>query len=47
LQVEVEEDLDLPDDEFRLAQFLHPQLKAITVQPPLADAILLGLKKVT
>lgn len=45
-QVDQEEELEAPDDNFRLSQFLFPQLKAITLQQPLADAVLLGLKKV-
>eukprot|EP00960_Hanusia_phi_P063419 765482-Hanusia_phi.AAC.2 len=32
--------------EARRSQFSHPRLKAITIQQPLADATLLGLRKV-
>jgi hypothetical protein len=41
----LEEELDEPSKEYMTSQFKHPRLQAISFQQPLADAVLLGLKR--
>ena len=45
-QVFADDQIGGADADFVRAQFTSPALKAITVQQPLADAIILGKKKV-
>jgi hypothetical protein len=45
-QVSLADDLDAPSQQYVASQFRHPRLRAISVQQPLADAVLCGYKRI-